>query len=276
MEIMINELSLSGQFQNKDEFLDNLEALLPSIKLIEGLGFSILKNYLFFDSEITSNEKLNDITHLKDNRVRSLKSLLLRLSNNPPYWNDSKKHSCENDTYSYNSKNICDTSLAEASQRDKKILSFKHNDYQNKNLTIQKNNINIDIFNINNNKIFLDKLYENGDILPLVFCLFNFKDSNICFEKLDERYGFDKLDENQINEFMNAFNRFSLLSWDDISNSDGLQYKPYSGNWFGRNYQDKNIHKFRITQRYRCFGYREKDTFHVLRFEIDHTISDKG
>ena len=140
MEIIINDLSLSGQFKNKDEFLDNLEKLLPIFSLIDRLNFSILKNHAFFNSKITAREQLTQIIYSKDNKVRKLKSHLLKLANNPPYWNDSQIHSCKNDTYTFNLNSICDTSLAEASQRDKFILSFKHKKYLGEELVVQKNN----------------------------------------------------------------------------------------------------------------------------------------
>lgn len=276
MEVIINELSLSGQFKDKDEFLDNLNELLPIIKLISELNFYILKNYLFYNSKITSEQTLHQIVCTRDSRVRRLKSHLIKLTDNPPYWNDSPKHSCKNDTYTHNSNDICDTSLAETSQRDKFLLSFKHDDYLDKNLVIQKNSNDMTIFNIVDKVRFLDRLYEDRKINPLTFCLHKFSNSNINFTKLEENYGFDMLNTTQTIGFINTFNNFSLMNWDNINNSDGFEYKHYSGNWFGNNYQDKNIHKFRVSQKYRCFGYRKDDVFYVLRFETDHKISNNG
>lgn len=45
MEVFVNELSLSGQFKNEDEFFDNLDKVLENIKILELLNFSILKEY---------------------------------------------------------------------------------------------------------------------------------------------------------------------------------------------------------------------------------------
>ncbi len=71
------------------------------------------------------------------------------------------------------------------------------------------------------------------------------------------------------------------MTWKDILLSDGLEYKQYKPNrkndWFRDNkYSKIDIYKFRVTQKYRCFGYRKGDVFHILRFEVDHKISDKG
>ena len=38
----------------------------------------------------------------------------------------------------------------------------------------------------------------------------------------------------------------------------------------------KQIMKFRINDKMRCFGYRKKDYFRLLRIERDHKISNKG
>lgn len=273
MEIIINELSLSGQFNNEDDFLDNLKKLLPIINLIDKLEFILLKNYSFFSSQITPNKKLNEILYSRDNRVRRIKSYLLKLAQ-PPYWEDTKKHSCQYDTYTYNSIDICGTSLAEASQRDKLILSFKHDNYDNERLQIKKNDNNIDIVNILSKDILLDNLYQNDTIDALVFCRHKFLNSNLNFENLEKGYAFNKLNNSQITKFIDTFNTFSALSWTDINNSDGLKYKQYRGDWFKDDYPA--IYKFRVSSKYRCFGYRKEDIFYILRFEIDHKVSDGG
>ncbi len=284
MDVLINELSLDGQFNNQNEFLDNLETILVSIKLLESLHINLLKNYMFYSSSITSEYMFSDIVKSKDDRVRKLKSFLLKLSNNPPYWNDSQVHSCENDEYIYNSKNICETSLAESSQRDKVVLSFKHNYFLDEELEIQKNESDINLYNIINNHDFLNYLLFRSKINPLIFCLNRYKKSNLDFTLLEVGYGFDILNGTQTKEYLTSFFEFSKMSWEDISQSDGLEYKQYNKpkklkvkGWFRRGlYANIDIYKFRVTQEYRCFGYRKEDIFYVLRFEIDHEISDKG
>lgn len=281
MVIILNELSLTGQFKDKEEFLDNLENLLHIIKIIDKLGFNLLKEYSFFNSQITPAEKFTDIAQSRDNRIRKIKSFLLKLSNNPPFWNDSQIHSCEVDTYVYNSQDICNTSLAESTERDKIILSFSHQEFLNTILGIRRNDININIYNIREDSEFLDRLFAEHKIAPLEYCLYKFANSNLDFTLLECKYGFDLLNTTQIQEFIITFRTFSNMSWDDITSSDGLAYKQYKpskdNDWFRRTaYSKKDIYKLRVTQKYRCFGYRENNRFLVLRFEIDHKKSDKG
>ncbi|MEA1956039.1 MAG: hypothetical protein U9N02_06055, partial [Campylobacterota bacterium] len=196
MDVLINELSLDGQFLDKDNFLDNLEEVLISIKLLNSLEITLLKNYTFFDSNITREYNFSELTKSKDSRIRRLKSYLLKLSNNPPFWNETQIHSCINDKYIYNSKNICNTSLAESSQRDKFILSFNHNNYLGEKIKIQKNDDNLELYNIMENDKFLDYLLIKEIITPLEFCVNRYKKSNLDFSKIEEGYGFDILNKN--------------------------------------------------------------------------------
>ncbi|MDK2082907.1 hypothetical protein PT502_03740 [Aliarcobacter butzleri] len=281
MEILINELSLDGQFNDEEEFLDNFDSILKIVKLIELLNFSLLKEYMLFDRNITANFKLVDFSKSKNDRARKFKSFLLKLAQNPPFWNIDKKHNCS-DVYQYSSKNICDTSLAESCERDKIILSFKHDEFKNLFCNVLKNQEPINLLNIININMFLDYLFKNGEIGCFDYCKNKFKDSKVNFEKINDGYGFDSLKTSQQEkEFIEAFELFDRTDWANILTSEGLEYKPYSAsksnNWFkGTEFENNSIYKFRVTQKYRCFGYRNGDIFYILRFEIDHKISDNG
>ena len=83
------------------------------------------------------------------------------------------------------------------------------------------------------------------------------------------------------NEFVSSFRNFDQKHWQDIIVDDGLDYKEFHKNkrtkkYFDEYYWGKGIFKFRVSQRIRVFGYRELDTFFVLRFDIDHKLSDLG
>ncbi|MCG3654992.1 hypothetical protein [Aliarcobacter butzleri] len=281
MEILINELSLKGQFDNEDKFLDNLENILRILKLIEIFDFVLLKNSMLFDVNITSSYKMVNLLALKTDRIRKLKSFIAKLSNNPPYWDDNKKHKCS-DTYNYKGKNVCNTSLAESCERDKIILSFNHRDFSEDICILLKNTENLNIFNIIDMNKFLEYLLLNKKINCFQYCQNKFKNSKLNFEEINHGFGFDSLkNSQQEKEFIQAFDLFDRTDWSNILASDGLEYKQYtpskSKNWFkGTKFEHINIYKFRVTQKYRCFGYRTGDMFNILRFEIDHEISDNG
>lgn len=283
MDILINELSLDGQFTNENDFLNSLEKILPIIKIIENLEFLLFKNNLFFNSNITSTKKFSDIAYLRDDRVRKVKSFLVKLSTTPPYWNDTQIHNCS-DKYFYNAKDVCDTSLAETYERDKIVLSFTHFNFLTEWLSVQKNDLSSNIYNIIDKNIFLDYLLSMKEIDILDYCKEKFKNTNLDFSLLENDFGFNTLNNNQINEFTTSFIMFSTMTWDNISNSDGLEYKKYkkpkkiqTKGWFRKGeYMNTDIYKFRTTQGYRCFGYRDGNVFYILRFELDHSISDNG
>lgn len=273
MEVLLNERSLTGQFKDEDEFFDSFDTVLKNIKLLDILNFSLAKDYMFFDVAITPKYKLGDFLKLRTDKAKKMKRFLVKLANNPPFWNEIQKHDCANDSYTYNGIDIGNSSLAESCERDKIILSFLHNDFLNHNISIQKNMINTPIYNLIDKDSFLDYLLLISEIEALSYCNLKFKNSNLNFSKLENEYSFDILStQQQIDEFIDSFKQFSTMSWHNIMNSDGLQYKRYNGTEFNID----NIYKFRVTQKYRCFGYREQDEFFVLRFEIDHKISDNG
>jgi len=277
VEILINELSLTGQFKNEDDFLDSFDYVLKLIKLIEKLEFSILKEYNFFQSKITIQSTLNIFLRLRTDRARKMKQFLLKLAYNPPYWNDTQKHNCFNDNYTYASDNICNTSLAESCERDRIVLSFNHQNFLKNNLLVQKNNDDIDIYNFIDKNHFLKYLLSISKIEALNYCKLKYKNSNLNFSLLEGTFGFDILGNAQQKIFIKKFNDFSQMTWSNIQKNSKLNYKQYNGDWFkNTEYSQKNIFKFRTSQKYRCFGYREKDVFFVLRFEIDHKISDNG
>lgn len=277
MDILLNELSLDGQFTDTNAFLDNLKNLLYTIKLMEQLKFNLLKDHSFFNSQVTNSEKFIEIAQSRDSRVRKLKSFLLKLSNNPPFWNTEQKHNCSDNSYIFNSNNVCETSLAESCERDKFILSFKHNEYLKDNLLVKKNTNEINLYNILDKNLFLDYIFDLGTLLPAEYCKFKFKDTNLNFTLLDINNGFNLLNTAQVEEYISSFKKFSSMNWIDINSDGGFQYKPYKGDYYKNTiYSIKKIKKFRTSQLYRCFGYREEDIFYILRFEINHKISDDG
>ena len=281
MEILLNELSLTGQFKDENDFFDNFDSVLEMIKLLDVLKFSLSKEYMFFNVDITLQYKLSDFLKLRTDKAKRMKRFLAKLAQNPPFWNEIQKHNCANDSYMFNGIDICNSSLAESCERDKIILSFNHKNFLKNNLLVQKNSYNIDIYNFIDKNHFLEYLLSTSNIEPLNYCQLKFKDSNLNFSKIEEKYGFDILNTPQQKEFLGTFDIFSQTSWEDIiasgAKNKGLIYKQYDGDWFkNTSYSTKNIFKFRTTKKYRCFGYRENDEFFVLRFEIDHKISDNG
>ena len=101
------------------------------------------------------------------------------------------------------------------------------------------------------------------------------------FDYISDRYGFDLITDQNINDFLDAFRLFEEKDWHDIIVDNALDYKEFDKNrktkqYFPDYYWSKGIYKFRISRKYRAFGYRENNIFYVLRFDLDHELSDNG
>lgn len=282
MDILINELSLHSQFNNETDFFDSLKENLKIIKLIEVLSFNLLKKYDFYSYNVTDKLDLNSIIKIKGNdEVTRFKSLLSRLINDPPYWENEQKHSSSDEYICTQTELTSGYSIAEACERDKTIMSFKSDKFLDEVISVLKNGENHEIYNSIKKYSFLDYLYNNEKISEIDYCKYRF-DSNLDFSNLDnEEFGFEILEDSETKNFIGTFKKFSEMSWENISKDDGLQYKPYNASdkeniFKNTKFFGKNIYKFRTSQKYRCFGYRENDKFYVLRFETDHKASDKG
>jgi len=127
MDILINELSLTGQFASEEQFVN--DALLPLVALLNEVDYSkdmLYKKYDFYSCRVTVRNSIHDIIFGSISRqydeIRKFKSQLSRLFCNP-YWEDNQKHSA-NCVYLYNNENVCGYSIAEACERDRIVISF--------------------------------------------------------------------------------------------------------------------------------------------------------
>ena len=108
-------------------------------------------------------------------------------------------------------------------------------------------------------------------------------DRRLDFSKFEKEYGFLDFSQSEIEDCIEAFDRFEEAEgWDEIVRDRTLNFKRYSpasnkDDWFRKSeFKDKKIYKFRCKNPKRCFGYREGEKFYVLRMERDHKISDNG
>jgi hypothetical protein len=276
MDVVLNELSLDAQYATEMMFLTDLEEIVKITTLFEKLQeIVLLKNQNVWNSKITTTKTLQELLYIKGNPLLTkLRVNLLKLTSNPPYWEEDRRHQCEDNLYLYRGKDVCDSGLAESVERDRNILSFTHNDFQDAKLTIQKNTSDICITNFLDFKSTLLSLWETGAIDEEHFCKYYFHDTNLNFVLLNEARGFSQFGSVEKKQFIEQFKLFSKMRWDEIISSDGLEYKRYENSLSG--YESENIYKFRVSQKFRCYGYRKEDVFFVVHLEVDHTLSDRG
>ena len=284
-KVYLNELSLDGQFSSLDDFLDACVPLIKCLKFLKENRETIYKHSTFFRQKITETMFLNDLRGVRGDKVRRLKSLLLSTTDTPPFWDlqDELVQDLES-KYTLDGEDITATSVAEAAEDKGLLLSFLHNKYSNCPLDIWKNGKSIQtVHSAISIEYLAEQLWKRGQIDVHKYLNARYNGTRLNFSQIEEQYGLESFEKEEIRDCLQAFDKFvSRENWDDIVKDKGLYYKKYSPasadmDWFRQEkYQDKEIYKFRCGNPKRCFGYREKDVFYVLRMERNHKISDYG
>ena len=152
MDILLNELSLTGQFASREQFVyDALPSMMALLNEIDTSKNKLYKKQDFYKSMVTVTDSIHSILigniSRQFNEIRKFKRQLYQLFDNP-YWEDDRKHlsSC---TYIYNGMNVCNHSMAEACERDKIVISFVHPNFSSIKLLVLKNTkTNIELDNL--------------------------------------------------------------------------------------------------------------------------------
>lgn len=287
MQIILNELSIENKCNDLEGFLFLLKEMIEVYQIkvdsFEILKPSFLYSLTLFD-DITFQDLLTDRRYSMDDVVRRYKSIIGKLIQDEPFWDIAPLHI---NSHQYHCEFTTKTEgygIAEACERERIIFSFACDDFKSHDcIWITKAtavNEEIQIHNMTSKEELLKKLYYESKLDPLTYCKEKFKNSNLSFEHLNEGYGFEIVEKDEINSFITSLEQFSKMTWQQILTSSGLNYKMYqpsSESWFRNTpYSDEKIYKFRVNLKFRCFGYRVGDVFNVLRFETDHSVSDNG
>lgn len=159
MEILLNELSLSGQHASREIFVEEiLPTLIEVLYEIQELSEAVIyKNEEFYLSKVTREDTIHDILVGKLSRqypsLRKIKRQFLSPLFAEPYWESTRKHS-KNYSYTYEGNDICNHSVAEACERDKVIISFRDTKlFREETLSILRNG---------NEQICIDNLFNAG------------------------------------------------------------------------------------------------------------------
>ncbi len=168
MEILINELSLKGQFDTVEEFVS--VALTPLLSILQQYDTSrdlLFRKYDLYDCRVTPTITLHNLFKGVYSRtcdeIRRSKSQLAALIDKP-YWQDNRKHN-NPDTYKFNTNDIYDSSLAESCERDRVVMSFISDDFDNITLDIDKNASNLIVDNLFAKEHFYNLVRVRGIIV---------------------------------------------------------------------------------------------------------------
>ena len=124
-KIYLNELSLEGQFDSLDDFLDKSMSFIKCLKYITGQNKQISKSANIYNRKITCNKTLHDLRGMTGDKARKLKSLLLKTTDAPPFWDIEKEIAQEkNASYTLDNYSVSGTSIAEAAEKSGILISF--------------------------------------------------------------------------------------------------------------------------------------------------------
>lgn len=287
MEILINELSLHGQFKDTEEFIaTSFNNFMRLYSFLENYNIHPLKNYNFYHVNITPNQTFHDLLTTKNtnrisDEVRQFKKLAEKCISEP-YWESNRQHDLF-DNFTWNNQNITGTALAESYIRSASLISFDPSKFATNEIEIKKNNEPKNILNFYNSISIALFLFQQNKITFYQYCIVNFKNSKLDFSKVNQEKSFNLItDKNDENEFLNSFTLFTDMDWKEIlaqggkgKNKVGLAFEKYHDqNYFDKYNIPSDIYKFRCSQKYRAFGYRVGDVFHILEFDLKHRLSD--
>nr|VFK31728.1 MAG: hypothetical protein BECKMB1821G_GA0114241_10914 [Candidatus Kentron sp. MB]VFK34886.1 MAG: hypothetical protein BECKMB1821I_GA0114274_10894 [Candidatus Kentron sp. MB]VFK77020.1 MAG: hypothetical protein BECKMB1821H_GA0114242_10914 [Candidatus Kentron sp. MB] len=210
----------------------------------------------------------------KSDEVRRFKSELVRLTREP-FWDSCSKQPPDC-SYFLGNSDIRGSSLAEACERDKIVVSFLSSSTSSNPLNVLRNGINTLLSNLTRVRELTELLWDQDRISFETYLKMRFSKSKLNFLEVDEK-AFSGILPTEQSLFIDTFKKFEELGWDRIHIDKGLDYKEYHGIIDHRyRYRAKKTCKFRVSRKFRCHGYRKGNSFVVIGFETDHKSSDKG
>lgn len=273
MEIILNELSII----NIKEFKE-LKGYINILKLNEELDNVILlkkSDCYSYKTNIDGKTLFDILTHSRDDYVKRIKLYLAKLFNSP-YWDTTSKQTKVHYYHSEWTNKKEDYGVAEASERDKIIFSFL-NDCDTsirKENSCEKDSIEeITIKNVKEkNKLLEILFFDDVKNFEVFLKYYEFKNYKFIENKtLVNSIPADKIVEfvkdclnNEERENCEHFNEFTTPPADTYKNE---RFYIALG-------KTVKLHKYRINQKIRCWGYKSDDNkFVPVYYEADHGVS---
>ena len=229
--IIINELSLSGQFHDSQDFWKN--GMPPFYKALQdarsfGVGY-LFKQGSFYGAQATPDKTLHDLLTAPEARIideaKRYKSTLARAICNP-FWDDAPQQDL-NAHYLADEADVSGSSVAEATARAVCLLSFIRSLYEKHPIIVTKNGAPVPVGNIWEEKQLYSILFERGKLPLKKYITTHFGGGKLDFSLIDDTHGFFLIDNENQNEFIDSFRKFEELDWNAIATDKGLDYKTY-------------------------------------------------
>ena len=140
--IIINELSLNGQFSDSQDFWKNgIPLFHKALQDAQSFGIMYLfKKGNFYGAQVTPDKTLHDLLTAPEVRIideaKRYKSILARAICNP-FWDDDPRQT-PNAHYRVDEKEVSGSSVAEAAARSVCLLSFIRSSYEKNPIVVTK------------------------------------------------------------------------------------------------------------------------------------------
>lgn len=294
MEYVLNELSLCGQYVDREYFAtEGVKPLLDVISTLSSFGIrNILKKSTFFEMEVSKGQRLYELTNSRMSAsVLAVCSQLSKMQREP-FWDSKPTQNREKKYFllrhgkagGAKEKDVSWTGIAEAYERKGCLISFRGGGYDELMEKVRREDESDyrgpTMSNIHDKEETEQFLFDSGQIDYQEYIKSRFG-GKLVYDELPTNHGLNLVNRANYRQFFVSFKDFEDYSWQQIITSDGFDYKEFKNNRYTKAYFTpdqwaKGIHKFRVSQEIRCFGYREGDSFHLLRIDLDHILSDKG
>jgi len=236
MELILNELSLDGQFQNYREFADYVRMVLaPVLDIIIEKRIPLLKKTDIYSYMVTAEDKLQDfLIRSNEPEMTLLKRYIVELGYCPPYW-DSDIKTDLGFTYEYPTIAKAPNCFTEAIERQCMIISFPHPQYAAAYIICRKNEEKIEITNITEARQLL-RTYLAEDLSEIRYILekYPFNRNVRLFEAGGKCYAAEALLENDLalSDYMNIIDTIPLLIADLDNGRKSVRWDKFNAEGF--------------------------------------------
>ena len=205
MELILNDLSLHGQFAEIDDFEDYfIEYLNELIDFIIEQKIPLLKKSDTYNRKITKNVTMQTYFREASNRTVAtiIKKKIVDMSIDEPYWDAGGMIQSKLDIdYQYPDKQSEPNCFTEAIERRCPLLSIREGNRIESEIECYRDEELVKIANITNRKTFLDA-YIKVDISNARFVIEHYQENKVvkCAEISGKCYTENALMENNLNE----------------------------------------------------------------------------
>lgn len=290
MDLIMNDFSITGQFESLDEFLDSIYTnTLPMLNGIYSQDNNLYKTYNAYDlkifDDVTINTLIQNSKYNAYSEVSSLKIMLCSLLEEP-YWEDDP---CTDYDSDYECKYMGKFTgkepncFSEALERKANLISFEHNEFKDFKIDILKNIENFYINNAFNKESLGEILFRNKEIGFSEYLMSKKHQIDIIFSNrrsvyfADEPYTSGQIDYNDVISIKKDFDKsLEYIAQGNLTSrfSDSINHKGYT--YYEFRCSLANSREFRI---YYCIHKRKYVYFNSVIKKtqtINKAIKDKS